>query len=187
MPLKVRDRVRWPAVLAALLLLLAAPGRGHAETRIVVGTGGVTGIYFPAGGAICRLVNARRSEHQVRCSVESTAGSVYNLDQVRAGDLDLGIVQSDFQHEAVTGTGPFEDVGPDENLRALFSLHAEPITLLARAGNGTGALGDLVGKRVNAGPDIAAERRLFDRLITAAGWSADDFAAIGTRLRSRLP
>ncbi|MBL4807061.1 MAG: C4-dicarboxylate ABC transporter substrate-binding protein, partial [Rhodobacteraceae bacterium] len=45
-----------------------------AEEFITIGTGGVTGVYYPTGGAICRLVNKGRREHGVRCSVESTGG-----------------------------------------------------------------------------------------------------------------
>ena len=95
-----------------------------AETRFVsIGTGGVTGVYYPTGGAICRLVNKNRKEHGLRCSVESTGGSVYNINVIRAGELDMGVAQSDWQYHAYHGTSKFEDQGPFEDLRAVFSIH----------------------------------------------------------------
>src|SRR5271156_6631550 len=103
-----------------------------AEKIVTIGTAGVTGVYYPAGGAICRLVNRGRKEHGIRCTVESTGGSINNLEAIRKGDLDPGIVQSDLLYHAYTGTEIFADVGADKNLRALFSLHAEPFTVVAR-------------------------------------------------------
>ena len=83
---------------------LAATASVHANSFITIGTGGVTGVYYPTGGAICALVNRGRKEHGVRCSVESTGGSVYNINTIRAGELDFGVAQSDWQYHAYNGT-----------------------------------------------------------------------------------
>ena len=64
---------------------------------VTIGTGGVTGVYYPTGGAICRLVNEGRKKHGVRCSVESTGGSVCNINTIRGGELDMGVAQSDWR------------------------------------------------------------------------------------------
>ncbi|NMV21714.1 TAXI family TRAP transporter solute-binding subunit, partial [Vibrio parahaemolyticus] len=85
-----------------------------------------TGVYYPTGGAICRLVNKSREDHGIRCSVESTGGSIYNINTLRAGELDLGIAQSDWQYHAYKGTSKFEESGPFKELRAVFSVHPEP-------------------------------------------------------------
>ena len=100
---------------------------------VTIGTGGVTGVYYPAGGAICLIVNKGRKDHGIRCSVESTGGSVFNLNTIRAGDMDLGIAQSDWQFHAFYGTSRFQDQGPFKDLRSVFSLHPEPFTVVARA------------------------------------------------------
>ncbi len=92
----------------------------HADSFITIGTGGVTGVYYPTGGAICRLVNKDRKDHGVRCSVESTGGSIYNINTIRAGELDLGIAQSDWQYHAYNGTSKFANNGPFKSLRAVF-------------------------------------------------------------------
>ena len=125
------------AVAAALAttLSVAAP-QAMAEEFITIGTGGVTGVYYPTGGAICRLVNKGRKEHGIRCSVESTGGSVYNIKTIRQGELEFGVAQSDWQYHAYNGTSKFEDEGAFEGLRAVFSVHPEPFTVVARADAG---------------------------------------------------
>lgn len=141
-------------VLAASAAALAfAAGTAGAAEFVTIGTGGVTGVYYPTGGAICRLVNKGKKEHGVRCSVESTGGSVYNLNNIRSGDLDMGIAQSDWQYHAYNGTGKdsFIEAGPFKELRSVFSVHAEPVTIIARADSGIRHVDDLVGKRVNIG------------------------------------
>lgn len=95
-------------------LVLGATGTASADSFITIGTGGVTGVYYPTGGAICRLVNKGRKEHGIRCSVESTGGSVYNLNTIRAGELDMGVAQSDWQYHAYHGTSKFADAGPQQ-------------------------------------------------------------------------
>ncbi|OXE29864.1 C4-dicarboxylate ABC transporter substrate-binding protein, partial [Vibrio parahaemolyticus] len=111
-----------------------------------IGTGGVTGVYYPTGGAICRLVNKSRAEHGIRCSVESTGGSIYNINTIRAGELDLGIAQSDWQYHAYNGTSQFAENGPFKELRAVFSVHPEPFTVVARQDSNIKTFDDLKGK-----------------------------------------
>ncbi len=142
---------------------------------ITIGTGGVTGVYYPAGGAICRLVNKSRKEHGVRCSVESTSGGVYNLTALREGELEMGVVQSDSQYYAYNGISKFQVSGPDKKLRAVFALHAEPFTVVARAGAGIASFSDLKGKRVNVGSAGTGQRSTMEVLMAELGWKLSDF------------
>ncbi len=147
-----------------------------AGSFITIGTGGVTGVYYPTGGAICRLVNKGRKEHGVRCSVESTGGSVYNINTIRAGDLDMGVAQSDWQYHAYHGTSKFKDAGPFKELRAVFSVHPEPFTVVARADAGIKNFEDLKGKRVNIGNPGSGQRGTMEVLMKAMGWDKSTFA-----------
>lgn len=148
----------------------------QAESKFVtIGTGGVTGVYYPAGGAICRLVNKTRKEHGIRCTVESTGGSVYNLNAIAAGELDMGVAQSDVQYYAYTGTDMFKDKGPNKELRSVFSLHNEPFTVVARADSGIKKFTDLKGKRVNIGNPGSGQRGTMEVVMQAYGWTKDDF------------
>lgn len=160
------------AVLAASF---AFTGAASAEEFITIGTGGVTGVYYPTGGAICRLVNKGRKDHGIRCSVESTGGSVYNSRTIRQGELDFGVVQSDVQSASLNGTGAFADDGPFEDLRAVFSVHPEPMHVMARADANISSPADLKGKKVNIGNPGSGTRVLAETLMKYTGLSADDF------------
>lgn len=159
-------------IAAAAFAPTAAPA---SDKFITIGTGGVTGVYYPAGGAICRLVNRGRKEHGIRCSVESTGGSVYNLNAVRSGELDIAVAQSDWQFHSVKGSGIFNSVGPDAKLRSLFSLHSEPFTVIARKDAGIVKFEDIVGKRVNIGNPGSGMRATMDVLMLNLGWKKDTF------------
>ena len=153
------------------------------ETTIRIGTGGKTGVYFPAGGAVCRLVNRSSADHGVNCQVESTGGSVYNLKALRAATLDFGIAQSDWQFHSLNGTSKFEEETPFADLRAVFSLHPEPFTVVARADSGIKTFDDLVGKRVNIGNPGSGSRGTMDVLMEAKNIKVSDFSLV-TELKS---
>jgi TRAP transporter TAXI family solute receptor len=170
-------RVRLIAVAAGIALAgaLAAPTSVAAEQKFVtIGTGGVTGVYYAVGGAICRLVNKDRAKTGIRCSVESTGGSVYNVNTIKAGELDFGMAQSDVQYQAYNGTGSFKE--PDKDLRAVFSVHPEPFTLVARKEANIRNFHDLKGKRVNVGNPGSGTRAAMDELLAAEGMKISDFA-----------
>ncbi|WP_424970216.1 TAXI family TRAP transporter solute-binding subunit [Dinoroseobacter sp. S76] len=163
---------------AAVVAAATAIGGGVAsaqESFISIGTGGVTGVYYPTGGAICRLVNRGRKEHGIRCGVESTGGSVFNINAIRGGELEFGVAQSDWQFHAFNGTSRFEEQGPFEGLRAIFSVHPEPFTVVARADAGISTFEDLKGKRVNVGNPGSGQRGTMEVLMGAMGWTMDDF------------
>ena len=165
--------IKWLAV-TALALSIGVPV--WAEQKFVtIGTGGVTGVYYPTGGAICRLVNKNRNKHGIRCSTESTGGSVFNLNTIRAGDLDMGVAQSDWQYHAYHGSSKFKDKGANRELRAIFSVHPEPFTVVARADSGIRNFGDLKGKRVNVGNPGSGQRGTMEVLMKALGWKMSDF------------
>ncbi|PJI86221.1 hypothetical protein BC777_2588 [Yoonia maricola] len=167
-------------VLAGLTLA-ASVSIGSAATAqdqqfFTIGTGGVTGVYYPTGGAICRLVNAGRADHGLRCSVESTGGSVFNTRTIRQGELDFGVVQSDVQAAAIAGTGAFEDDGAYPELRALFSIHPEPMHLMANADAGIASVADLAGKRVNIANPGSGTRVLAEALLSYHDIAVEDLS-----------
>jgi TRAP transporter TAXI family solute receptor len=158
-----------------LLFTAATPVQAADQSFVTIGTGGVTGVYYPTGGAICRLVNKTRKTHGIRCSVESTGGSVYNLNTIAAGELDMGVAQSDWQYHAYNGTSKFAEKGPNKDLRAVFSVHPEPFTVVARKDSGIKKFADLKGKRVNIGNPGSGQRGTMEVVMGVYGWTNDDF------------
>ncbi|MBO6896453.1 MAG: TAXI family TRAP transporter solute-binding subunit [Shimia sp.] len=160
---------------AAIIASMGISTGASAQEFISIGTGGVTGVYYPTGGAICRLVNKGRKEHGIRCAVESTGGSVYNINTIKAGELEFGVAQSDWQYHAYNGTSKFSD-NPFPDIRAVFSVHPEPFTVIARSDAGVNSFADLKGKRVNVGNPGSGQRATMEVVMDAYGIGMDDFA-----------
>ncbi|MEL6240848.1 MAG: TAXI family TRAP transporter solute-binding subunit [Pseudomonadota bacterium] len=161
---------------AVLAGALTAASMSVAQEFISIGTGGVTGVYYPTGGAICRLVNKSRKEHGIRCAVESTGGSVYNINTIKAGELEFGVAQSDWQHHAYNGTSKFEGDAAFPNIRAVMSVHPEPFTLIVRGDSGIDSFEGLKGKRVNVGNPGSGQRATMEVVMDAFGIAMDDLA-----------
>ncbi len=176
---KLRETIMNKHFVGALVAATTVFGAGAVaaqDTFIAIGTGGVTGVYYPTGGAICRMVNRNRAEHGIRCGVESTGGSVFNINAIRGGELEFGVAQSDWQYHAYNGTSRFEEQGAFEDLRAVFSVHPEPFTVVARADSGIENFEDLRGMRVNVGNPGSGQRGTMEVLMAEMGWTMDDFA-----------
>jgi TRAP transporter TAXI family solute receptor len=163
------------AVLGATLAGGATPSAAQ-QKFVTIGTGGVTGVYYAAGGAICRLVNKDRQQHGIRCSVESTGGSVFNVNALKSGELDLGMAQSDVQYLALKGEKQFGSAGAWGDLRAVFSVHPEPFTVVARPEANAKRIEDLKGKRFNVGNPGSGTRASMEELLNALGWKMGDFS-----------
>ncbi len=161
-------------VALAVVLLSPAPAAFAQQKFITVGTGGVTGVYYAVGGAICRLVNKDRAKTNLRCSVESTGGSGYNVNTIKAGELDFGMAQSDVQSQAYKGVGAFKE--PISELRSVFSVHPEPFTLVARKEANIKSFADFKGKRLNIGNPGSGTRNAMMDLLAAMNMKLSDFS-----------
>jgi uncharacterized protein len=162
--------------VVALALFVGPFSSLASAADLVIGTGSTAGVYFQAGRAICSLVNRQNAELKLTCQALPTKGSIANLQDLRDGKLQIALAQSDWQFHAVKGTGPFSSAGPDGKLRSLFSLYAEPFTVVARRDSGIATFKDLKGKRVNIGNPGSGQRATMEVVMAAMGWTADDFA-----------
>jgi TRAP transporter TAXI family solute receptor len=164
------------AAAAAVLVAMAPAATAQQQKFITIGTGGVTGVYYPAGGAICRLVNRDRAKHGLRCSVESTGGSVFNINAIKSGEIEFGVAQSDVHVNAAKGAQQFTKDGAYSELRSVFALHPEPFTVLARKEANVAKFEDFKGKRFNVGNPGSGTRASMEQLLTAMGWKMTDFS-----------
>ena len=160
------------AIASALVAGTAATAQ---EKFITIGTGGQTGVYFVVGQSICRLVNRDSATTGLKCTAPSTGGSIANINAIKAGDMDMGVAQSDWQFHAYNGSSQFEGDKFDKE-RAVFSVHSEPFTVIARADAGIESFDDLKGKRVNVGNPGSGQLATMEVVLAAKGWSMDDFA-----------
>ncbi len=164
------------AIAGAAALALAVTASASAEEKfITIGTGGQTGVYYVVGQSICALVNRTTAETNIKCTAPSTGGSIANINAIKAGDQTLGVAQSDWQYHAYNGSSQFEGQ-KFENVRAVFSVHPEPFTVVARTDSGIKTFDDLKGKRVNIGNPGSGQRGTMEVLMEAKGWKLEDFA-----------
>jgi TRAP transporter TAXI family solute receptor len=165
------------AATLSITLAVAGVARPAAAQQkfVTIGTGGVTGVYYAVGGAVCRLMNKDRQKTGIRCSVESTGGSVFNVNAIKSAELDFGLAQSDIQYNAAKGNGQFKD-SPVGDLRAVFSVHPEPFTVLARKEAGVAKFEDFKGKRFNIGNPGSGTLASMEELLKQMGWTRADFS-----------
>jgi TRAP transporter TAXI family solute receptor len=147
----------------------AAPAVLQAETTFVtIGSGDFTGVYFPTGLTIAKMINKKRNQSGIRVTVESTRGSVFNLNSIIAGYLEFGLAQSDKQYQAFKGLAEWAKKGPQKELRAVFSIHHESVCLVAAVDADINTITDLKGRKVNLGnPGSGQYQNAIDALQAA--------------------
>ncbi|TRW97751.1 TAXI family TRAP transporter solute-binding subunit [Paracoccus sp. M683] len=166
-----------PVLLTAAFALGATAASAQEERFMTIGTGGQTGVYYVVGQSICRLVNRDTATTGIKCTAPSTGGSVANVNAIKAGDMTMGVAQSDIQYHAYNGSSPeFEGDKKFENLRAVFSVHPEPFTVVARKDANIATFDDLKGKRVNVGNPGSGQLATMEVVLGAKGWTMGDFA-----------
>lgn len=152
--------------------------RGRVTSHMLLGTGSVEGVYFPVGGVICRLLNRHKSLHRIRCSLESTGGSIQNLRDLREGDFDLVFAQSDWQYHAYHGTSTFREDGPNKELRAVLALEPDPLALIVKEDSGIVDFDGLADRTVSFGYGRSLQHRIINDLLSAKGWTDKSFKRV---------
>lgn len=153
----------------AVAASFAMAGAAFAKTEFVtIGTGGITGVYYPTGGAIAKIVNAKKDQYGVRASVESTGGSKFNINAIDSKDLDFGIAQADTQYMAYNGKGAWEGK-PVKKLRAVFALAPEAVTFVAAEDANIKSVKDVKGKTINLGDPGSGNRINSTDIFNAVG------------------
>ena len=158
------------------ITILLGGCKARKASFVTIGTGGVTGIYYPTGGAISQMVNKKFDEYGIKATVESTSGSVFNINAVMNGDLEFGVVQSDRQYQAYHGLVEWSQAGRQTNLRAVFSVHPESITLIASGKSGIREVKDLKGKKINLGNPGSGQLQNSKDVLTAVGLTEEDLS-----------
>ncbi|WP_288062804.1 TAXI family TRAP transporter solute-binding subunit, partial [Rodentibacter caecimuris] len=165
---------KYSTLSLAAVLTMGTFSAQAAEKFVTIGTGGQTGVYYVVGQSICQLVNRDTAKTQIKCNAPSTGASVANLNAIAANQMEMGIAQSDWQYHAYNGTSSFAGKKNDK-LRAVFSIHPEPFTLMARDDSGIQQFDDLKGKRVNVGDPGSGTRATMNVILAAKGWTDKEF------------
>ena len=170
-------RLRLGAFILFGLGIILGGCKARKSRFVTIGTGGVTGIYYPTGGAISRMVNRKFDEYEIKATVESTSGSVFNVNAVLNGDLQFGVVQSDRHYQAYNGLAEWSESGRQTDLRSVFSVHPESITLIVSENSGIREIKDLQGKKINLGNPGSGQLQNSKDVLRAAGLEEQDISA----------
>lgn len=165
--------VAFSAALAGMTLTGAAQAK---ENYVTIGTGGQTGVYYVVGQSICRFVNRDTKTHNIKCNAPASGGGVANVNGIRSGEFNFGVMQSDHQYKAMEGLAPFAAEGKMDDIRALFSVQGEVFTVLARRDANITKLDDLKGKRVNIGNPGSGQRDTLEEIMEKKGWEKSVFS-----------
>jgi TRAP transporter TAXI family solute receptor len=165
------------AVILVTVSLLMIGCADEKATFVTIGTGGVTGVYYPTGGAISRMINQKFDTYKIKATVESTSGSVFNVNSVISGDLEFGVAQSDRQYQAYHGLAEWADAGRQTDLRSVFAIHPESITLVAAGESGINDIAALKGKKVNLGNPGSGQLQNSKDVLAAVGITEDEISA----------
>ena len=168
---------RFSTIILVSISILFGGCKSQKANFVTIGTGGVTGIYYPTGGAISKMVNHKFEEYRIKATVESTSGSVFNINAVMNGDLEFGVVQSDRQYQAYHGLAEWSQAGKQTNLRAVFSVHPESITLIVSEKSGIRKVKDLKSKRINLGNPGSGQLQNSKDVLAAIGLTENDLSA----------
>ena len=178
------------SMISAILVTVAfsSPITSIAKSAefFTIGTGGPTGVYFQTGNAICKMLHksAISADHgrkkgtakAYRCTAPSTGGSNYNIGQIKDGEFQFGVAQSDWQYHAYNGSSKWEG-NQFSDLRAVFSVHNEPFQIWASKKSKIKDFKSLKGKTVNIGNPGSGQRGTMEELMKAMGADMSMFKA----------
>ena len=162
-------------VAAAMGVVVADVARAE-DKFLALGTASTRGTYYPVGNTLCNLINERRDSHLVRCLSYATGGSVYNIQALTSGELDLAITRSDLAYQAYNGLNQFRAIGANRQLRTVSNLYNQPVVITVRKDSGINSFDDFKGKIINIGNRGSGKRAIADQMFKIMGWSLSDFA-----------
>lgn len=171
--------IRLPALslcFAAAVAVIAADTARAEDKFLALGTASTRGTYFPVGNTLCRLINEKRDSHLVRCLAYPTGGSVYNIQALTSGELDIAITRSDLAYKAFNGLNQFAAIGANRQLRTVMNLYSQPVVITVRKDSGINSFADFKGKIINIGNRGSGKRAIADQMFKIMGWSKADFA-----------
>ncbi|MCM3727419.1 TAXI family TRAP transporter solute-binding subunit [Neobacillus cucumis] len=135
---------------------------------LTIATGGVSGPYYTIGGALAKVYKEKLGYN---ATVQSTDGSVENVNLLKKHKADLAFVMSDAASFALKGQENFKISGPTQKFKAVAGLYFNYVQIVTLKENQINSVYDLKGKRVgvgapNSGVEVNARMILGEHGIT---------------------
>jgi uncharacterized protein len=141
------------------------------EGRLNIATGNTTGVYYVVGGGLAQVIN---DETELQASAAETGASVQNIQQVVAGDYDIGFSLADSAADAVNGDADFDE---PQDVSTLGRIYSNLTHVVVRSDAGIDSVEDFAGKRISTGSPQSGTEVIANRLIEAAGLETSDVKA----------
>jgi hypothetical protein len=160
-------------IFLVLLVVLVFSSLGFAaEERLIIGTGGLAGTYYPLGSAIAAVIT--EFVDGASCNSQTSAAGVENARLLKLGDIDFGLVQTSAAYQAVHGEKVFKG-DQIKDLRGLAILYPQPMQIVVAEESDIYTFEDLLGKRVGIGAPASGEEVTFKEVIGVAGHTIEDY------------
>ena len=135
------------SVVAALCLCISLTAVASAASFMSIATAGVSGTYYPIGGAIAAAVS---KGGKIQCTAEAANGSVPNINLISNGEIEMAMAQNDVAYWAYNGQMMFKDT-PKKNIRCVAALYPEHVHIALAKNSGIKNIQQIKGKRVSLG------------------------------------
>jgi TRAP transporter TAXI family solute receptor len=187
----IRSQILKTLIILLMFMIFAIPGSCFGETNrlLRIGTGGLTGVYYPIGKLIAKgLTSPSKGEKVLNTEVQSvpgyigvaqnSAGSIENIKAVASGEIEAGLVQADVAAWAFHGEHVFSG---EENVRAIrvvASLYAEKFQIVTRRDANIHSILDLRGKHISIDEVGSGTLSVMRIVLEAHGLSEKDLLPV---------
>jgi TRAP transporter TAXI family solute receptor len=168
-------------ILCAFYFSVSVDSAGQAEARdkfLALGSGYEAGTYYPVGNALCDQINRFNDGNHIRCLNYSTGGSVYNIEALASGELDLAITQSNLAFNAFRGLDGFFSRGANDQLRTVMNLYDQPFTVTVHKESGIADFSHFKGRILNIGNEGSGKRTLGEQMLRFMGVGREFFKEV---------
>jgi TRAP transporter TAXI family solute receptor len=170
-------------------MFLAIPSHAGAEYRRLfrIGTGGITGVYYPIGKLIAEgltpppVADAAGSAEEINGVpgiigvAQNSAGSIENIRAVVSGQIEAALVQADTAAWAFESVHAFAGDSSCRAVRAVASLYPELLQIVTRQDADIRNVADFRGKRISIDEPGSGTLAVMRILLSAHGLSESDF------------
>ncbi len=136
--------------VAAFLVFVFIPALPHtllaAPQRLIIATAGVTGSYYPFGGAVAKIWTSKLKD-LVSVAAQATGGAVENTKLMEGGEVELALTQNDLADYSWNKQHMFNKEYRKQ--RAIATLFPEVIHIFALRSSGVEDIAGLKGKRIS--------------------------------------
>ena len=143
------------------------PSEADEELHVLtIGTADSGGTMYPVGSAIASVLSGH--DEQLKVNLSASNGSYTNVENIKNGQFDMGLVSGDVAFSAYQGTDEFSG-HPVESLRAIGAVYSSLSTWMAPESEHISYVHELAGHHIAVGPEGSTTELSARTALKAAG------------------